>query len=241
MVPFAHASALHIRKTAALIGGTHQRRLVLVAMASMLLLSGCMLSPLFQAPAALMTGVAVLLGLAACGSGGGGGGGSTPEGTGPYTVNVNSYLAGDSTRGFVLQGKSTTVLPQGATGSGFSPLASIPIGNTYGDGFGFSLATGVVQNEGGVDLIIGAPLTRYGSSHPGGAAWVVFGNSNMRHSGAGANPVDIQGFESGGEGGPQRAVIYSQSTYDRTGFSVAVAANARGDGVNAVLAGMPGA
>ncbi|HEX7926070.1 MAG TPA: hypothetical protein VF678_00680, partial [bacterium] len=46
-------------------------RLVLIVMASVLLLSGCMLSPLFQAPAALMTGVAVLLGLAACSGGGG--------------------------------------------------------------------------------------------------------------------------------------------------------------------------
>src|SRR5690348_5901385 len=50
-------------------------RLVLLVMASVLLLSGCMLSPLFQAPAAVMTGIAVLLGLAACSGGGGGGGG----------------------------------------------------------------------------------------------------------------------------------------------------------------------
>src|SRR5690349_7786987 len=72
-----------VRRVTALTQPGHYPRLVLMVMASVLLLSGCMLSPLLQAPAAVMTGIAVLLGLAACSGGGGGGGGGSSDTTTP--------------------------------------------------------------------------------------------------------------------------------------------------------------
>src|SRR5512147_615990 len=85
----------------------HHRRAVLLGMASLMLLSGCVLSPLFQAPAVVMTGIAVLLGLAACSPGGGGGGGTpeTPPGPPHWPAVVSlSWLNTGSTLGVALSG-----------------------------------------------------------------------------------------------------------------------------------------
>src|SRR5689334_18791309 len=82
--------------------GPH-RHALLLALASVLLLSGCMLSPLLQAPAAVMAGIAVLLGLAACGSddGSGDAGGDVPR---PYVVRMDALQAGQPGNVVVLRG-----------------------------------------------------------------------------------------------------------------------------------------
>ena len=133
---------------------SRHRRLVLIAMASVLLLSGCMLSPLFQAPAALMTGIAVLLGLAACGGGGGGGGGGTTETPAvpphwPAVVSL-SWLYSTSDLGVLLYG---------------------------GGGAGWSVSAGQdVNGDLKGDLLIGAPYAYAGS----GAAYLVFGGADVQ-------------------------------------------------------------
>src|SRR5690349_11830465 len=83
-VPMKHPAQavwLRIRDT---LAHSH-RRALLLGMVSALLLSGCMLSPLFQAPAVVLASIATLLGLAACGGGGGGGGGGSSTGGGDST------------------------------------------------------------------------------------------------------------------------------------------------------------
>ncbi|HEX7928146.1 MAG TPA: hypothetical protein VF678_11175, partial [bacterium] len=130
-------------------------RLVLMVMASVLLLSGCMLSPLFQAPAAVMTGIAVLLGLAACGGGGGGGGGGGDTSPWPKQADLRALYA-------------------------ISGLGVI-FGGTGGEDLGFSLSAGQeVNGDTNNDLVIGAPNAVSGK----GRAYVVFGGSHMTTLGA---------------------------------------------------------
>src|SRR5690349_7417585 len=150
------ARAVWLRIRGTLAQSHPPRRALLLGMVSVLLLSGCMLSPLFQAPAMVLASIATLLGMAACGAGGGGGGGGsdTPP-TWPAVVSV-TLLNDNPTKGVII----------GSTSAQY-------------DGIGWSVAIGPRWQGDGFDtLVTGAPhvnvsLYGEGTDNARGRAFVV--------------------------------------------------------------------
>jgi hypothetical protein len=191
------------------------RRLVLLGMASLLLLSGCMLSPLFQAPAVLLTAVSLLLGLAACSAPASSGGGTpaTPPPETPADTVIHwpavvglSWLSANSSLGLVLLGAATS-----HEGAGYAVSAGADVN---GDGMG--------------DLIIGAPFF----SSNTGRAYVVFGGPSLAAL-AGPTPFDLGTMTSA------QGVRLTGPATASAGYAVLLGGDVNGDGHADVVVGGP--
>jgi hypothetical protein len=189
-----------------------QHRVATLMIASALLMSGCALAPLLQAPGAVLSGIALVLGLAACG-GGGGGGGSGGGGTAkssPTWPSVVSLSLLNSSLGVVING----------------------VNNGGSDQAGYSLSVGpsILGDSGHQDLLIGAPYTT-GSS---GRVYLVFGGSALATFGSsGSASVSSLGFSASSTYGFS---AYAGGTTQGMGKVVKLA-DLNGDGAGDLIVG----
>ncbi len=154
------------RPAAAALGALRRHRIFLILLASTLLLTGCVLSAMFQSLAGGVVAVVAALVLAACGSGGGGGGGgssTTSDDTivWPATVDVGQLTAAT---GFIVTTSNNGV-------------------ETSSAGFGKAVAAGDVTGDGIDDLVIGAPfynaVISSSNNYNSGVAFVLFGDADI--------------------------------------------------------------
>jgi hypothetical protein len=108
----------------------------------------------------------------------------------------------------------------GTNGFGISGVAS-------GDVFGTSVATGDVNGDGIVDIIIGA-ISAAGAQSTSGCAYVFFGHTGTFPS-----------FYYAGALGSNGITLNGAVTYDQTGFSVAAGGDFNGDSIGDFLIGAP--